>query len=1151
MGKDVTRVVKVVLKFLSEGSQRAAKEASTVQNSLINGEETLNFFFGKTIKLVKKLGAVYLVYKAAVMAVEAAKWALKRAIEAVTWAATKLWQTVKKAVEMYVDFETVAARATAVMKTNLQATILASKQTLGIGVSMKEAATGMEEFSRAGFNANETFASFPDIAMFASAAGTNLKQATSLTTAAMRAFALTTDDTKRIVTGFTNAIVYSRNDFDSLATAFGYAASAGSAFGQTFEGTLAAIMSFRNLGLQASTSGTVLRRTLSNLAKPSRLGAAALERLGITAKEVTASTTNSFADIVRRLSAAGATTEDMMDIVGKRYGAYMSSLVKATQDGNLSLDAFENKLKNSTDTLPLYFQSTILTFSGQLQIAKNNIDTIMISLGQAFEPLGTKIVFIFNQATKALMEFFGIIEDSDQAFKEKVNKMAEAFDEEKFRDIGKNFFASIKSEYKAASETVREGLDLVFGEGAIKDFAVGTAQIMSFIAKIALVVVDMGLSFMAVAAVIKKVIDYISNIIYMFLRTLISGGFNFVDMIINAFMGNESGRNRAKAELTKVFSDIIPTLKGENLDEGFFNIENIRSLSSQIRKAYTFDVGKSFETNIEKIHTNLIAGLDKVGTVIDKTEQGFKDMVSEYDKSVSKSIANKETQQALKKLDQLRSELKGDKNNDKFVFDTIGDQLDTFNMKTQTLSTFSRESSRTIESLTNELTDFNLTLRSTNDLMFDKPGSGGYLGGTEGLEKVETNMDKLMKAAYERTTKTKDRGAFKWIQSLASLDDKSIDKAFDEGMAKLDAKFKAIQKEADDKMKASYDRISTFTDRGSAKWIQSLSGLDDLTVDAALENGIAKLDAKLKEIHDAEDQRMREAYERTKNVTDRGAFKWIQSLVGLDDLTLDAAFDEGMAKLDEKMQAIYDEEGGLRVMDRMQQYVADFDPGEILWTQSLIDSFKVAEDGMSKMIKSMIMGGESIKKIFRDMGKEILSTWIDTWVQIQIQHLMTSMFQKQTERNKNTSIQAGHIASIYSGTFALLSSIFPPPIPNAMASAQAAMAKGTVAGLNAMGLMEGTGLSGIQGGIIGRDSVPAMLAPGEIVLNNSASDVVRAMASNGTFGGDTYNITIQALDSESFEEAMPRLLPTITKSLRSDADARRDIQDTLRGKDLS
>ena len=223
MGKSVTREVKVVLKFLSEGSQKAVKEASTVQNSLIKGSEALNFLFGRTIGLVKTLGAVYLVYKAAVMAVEAAKWALKKAIEAVTWAATKLWQTVKKAVEMYVDFETVAARATAVMKTNLQATILASKQTLGIGVSMKEAATGMEEFSRAGFNANETFASFPDIAMFASAAGTNLKQATSLTTAAMRAFALTTDDTKRIVTGFTNAIVYSRNDFDSLATAFGYA----------------------------------------------------------------------------------------------------------------------------------------------------------------------------------------------------------------------------------------------------------------------------------------------------------------------------------------------------------------------------------------------------------------------------------------------------------------------------------------------------------------------------------------------------------------------------------------------------------------------------------------------------------------------------------------------------------------------------------------------------------------------------------------------------------------------------------------------------------------------------------------------------------------------------------------------------------------
>jgi len=84
--------------------------------------------------------------------------------------------------------------------------------------------------------------------------------------------------------------------------------------------------------------------------------------------------------------------------------------------------------------------------------------------------------------------------------------------------------------------------------------------------------------------------------------------------------------------------------------------------------------------------------------------------------------------------------------------------------------------------------------------------------------------------------------------------------------------------------------------------------------------------------------------------------------------------------------------------------------------------------------------------------------------------------------------------------------------------------------LKFLGFSQGSSIGGVPGYAVGTsmggtDTVPAMLSPGEIVLDRNASDVFRGMASNGSMGG---NITV-------IVQSYPSLLGSREELIRLDA----------------
>lgn len=97
-----------------------------------------------------------------------------------------------------------------------------------------------------------------------------------------------------------------------------------------------------------------------------------------------------------------------------------------------------------------------------------------------------------------------------------------------------------------------------------------------------------------------------------------------------------------------------------------------------------------------------------------------------------------------------------------------------------------------------------------------------------------------------------------------------------------------------------------------------------------------------------------------------------------------------------------------------------------------------------------------------------------------------------------------------------------------------------------MGFSSGTGVGGVPGyasgtGMMGTDTIPAMLTPGEIVLDRNASDVFRGMAANGGGMGGPTVIVVQSYPSLlGNKEELIRLDTALNNpSIRTSTDRRK------------
>lgn len=199
--------------------------------------------------------------------------------------------------------------------------------------SAVQAAEGLRLLAMAGLSTQEAMAALPHTLNLAQASGASLGEAADILTNILTGMGMSVTELTRVNDVLVNTFTSTNSTLQELGYGMSYAAPVAAGLGANFEDLAAAMGLLHSAGIKGSTAGTALRGTMIRLVSPTKeaaKGIAAIsERLGEGGLKLRDAEGNwiGFTELVRQLEKAGATTSEVIDILGQRAGPGLAALL--------------------------------------------------------------------------------------------------------------------------------------------------------------------------------------------------------------------------------------------------------------------------------------------------------------------------------------------------------------------------------------------------------------------------------------------------------------------------------------------------------------------------------------------------------------------------------------------------------------------------------------------------------------------------------------------------------------------------------------------------------------------------------------------------------------------------------------------------------
>ena len=222
------------------------------------------------------------------------------------------------------DFEAKNSELAAVLGTNSERITALTGQALELGRTTAYTAsqvTGLQvELARLGFSMDDITNMTPSVMSFATAVGTDLSSAATLSGAALRIFGLESTEIDRVVSTMAVSTTKSAMSFDYLNNSLATIGPVAASFGFTIEDTAALLGTLANSGFDASSAATATRNILLNLADE---GGKLAQALGSPVKN-----SAELAAALRKLNDEGVDLATALELTDKRSVAAFESFLK-------------------------------------------------------------------------------------------------------------------------------------------------------------------------------------------------------------------------------------------------------------------------------------------------------------------------------------------------------------------------------------------------------------------------------------------------------------------------------------------------------------------------------------------------------------------------------------------------------------------------------------------------------------------------------------------------------------------------------------------------------------------------------------------------------------------------------------------------------
>ena len=355
--------------------------------------------------------------------------------------------------------------------------------------SASDAGSAMEYMAMAGWKTSDMLNGISGIMDLAAASGENLGTASDIVTDALTAFGQSAAESGRLADIMAAASSNANTNVSMMGETFKYAAPVAGALGYTMEDTALAIGLMANAGIKASQAGTSLRGGLTNLVKPGKQAAEAMDQYKISVTDDKGNM-RSFRDLIEHLRErlGGLSEKEQAAAAAALFGKNaMSGWLAIINAAPGDVDKLTNAIDNSAGTAKKMADIMVDNFPGAVQLFNSATESLGITLYNYFSGPLTKAVSLatdlingitnYLTPTKSIVtEYINEVDRANQSVKASIDHanqvVADAVVEAERLDASKKVITDILDNAQKVNE-----IDLGKGRTAIVNAA---GEIISF-----------------------------------------------------------------------------------------------------------------------------------------------------------------------------------------------------------------------------------------------------------------------------------------------------------------------------------------------------------------------------------------------------------------------------------------------------------------------------------------------------------------------------------------------------------------------------------------------------------------------------------------------------------------------------------------------
>ena len=298
--------------------------------------------------------------------------------------------------------------------------------------SAKEAGDAMGYMAMAGWDTQQMYDGLPGIMNLAAASGEDLATTSDIVTDALTAFGMKAEDSSHFADVLAQASSSANTNVSLMGETFKYIAPVAGALGYSAEDAAVAIGLMANSGIKASSAGTQLRASLTNMIKPSKDVGDAMEKWGFYATEAATAVDQAKVDKqmlrVQKASLAADKAQQAYNDAVSKYGAESTEASNAAA----TLEIKQTELASANETLTQLQEGTtqnvrlynkaLQNEDGSMKSLKETMDFLREAMGNMSEAEQTQAATaIFGK--EAMSGMLAIINASDADYEKLIKNI--------------------------------------------------------------------------------------------------------------------------------------------------------------------------------------------------------------------------------------------------------------------------------------------------------------------------------------------------------------------------------------------------------------------------------------------------------------------------------------------------------------------------------------------------------------------------------------------------------------------------------------------------------------------------------------------------------------------------------------------------------